>query len=58
MATLQYSCLENYTDGGAWRATVDGIAKESDTTKLLNDNIDVNQEMFDFTPSSLSIKGA
>ena len=49
---------KNPTDGGAWRATVDGIAKESDTTKLLNDNIDVNQETFDFTPSSLSIKGA
>ena len=24
---LQYSCLENPTDGGAWRATVNGVAK-------------------------------
>ena len=24
---LQYSCLENPTDRGAWRATVHGIAK-------------------------------
>ena len=24
---LQYSCLENSTDGGAWKATVRGIAK-------------------------------
>ena len=24
---LQYSCLENPTDGGAWRATVHGVAK-------------------------------
>ena len=24
---LQYSCLENPMDGGAWRATVDGAAK-------------------------------
>ena len=27
---LQYSCLENPTDRGAWWATVNGIAKESD----------------------------
>ena len=25
---LQYSCLENPMDGGAWRATVCGVAKE------------------------------
>ena len=24
---LQYSCLENPTDGGAWKATVHGVAK-------------------------------
>ena len=24
---LQYSCLENPLDGGAWRATVHGVAK-------------------------------
>ena len=24
---LQYSCLENPTDGGAWQATVHGVAK-------------------------------
>ena len=24
---LQYSCLENLMDGGAWRATVQGVAK-------------------------------
>ena len=32
MATLQYSCLENPMDRGAWRATVHGVAKELDTT--------------------------
>ena len=37
MATpLQYSCLENSMDRGAWRATVNGIAKEFDTTEQLN----------------------
>ena len=29
---LQYSCLENSTDRGAWWATVRGVAKELDTT--------------------------
>ena len=27
---LQYSCLENFIDKGAWQATVHGVAKESD----------------------------
>ena len=35
---LQYSCLENSTDRGAWWATVHGVMKESDTTKQLNNN--------------------
>ena len=30
---LQYSCLENPMDGGAWRATVHGVTKESDATE-------------------------
>ena len=29
---LQYSCLENSTDKGAWPATVHGVAKELDKT--------------------------
>ena len=29
---LQYSCLEKPMDRGAWRATVDGVAKELDTS--------------------------
>ena len=29
---LQYSCLENPMDRGAWWATVHGTAKELDTT--------------------------
>ena len=29
---LQYSCLRNPMDRGAWQATVHGIAKEWDTT--------------------------
>ena len=29
---LQYSCLENPMDRGAWWATAHGVAKESDTT--------------------------
>ena len=29
---LQYSCLGNPMDRGAWQATVHGVVKESDTT--------------------------
>ena len=29
---LQYSCLANSMDRGAWRAIVHGVAKESDMT--------------------------
>ena len=29
---LQYSCLGNPMDRGAWWTTVQGVAKESDTT--------------------------
>ena len=29
---LQYSCLENPMDRGAWRATVCGVTKELDKT--------------------------
>ena len=31
--SIPYSCLENPMDRGAWRATVHGVAKESDTTE-------------------------
>ena len=33
---LQYSCLGNLMDRAAWRATVHGVTKESDTTERLN----------------------
>ena len=29
---LQYSCLENPMDRGAWRAAAHGVTKESNTT--------------------------
>ena len=46
---LQYSCLENPTDRGAWQAVVHGVTKESDTTQPLNDN---NQVHFMFEENS------
>ena len=33
---LQYSCLENPMDGGAWWATVHRSQRESDTTERLH----------------------
>ena len=33
---LQYSCLENPMDEGAWWATVHGVGKESNTTERLH----------------------
>ena len=36
---LQYSCLGNPTDRGAWWATVHGVARESDKTQKLNNNM-------------------
>ena len=35
---LQYSCLGNPLDKGAWQAAVHGVTKKSDTTKRLNNN--------------------
>ena len=33
---LQYSCLENPTDRGAWQATVPGVTKSRTQLKQLN----------------------
>ena len=35
---LKYSCLGNSMDRGAWRATVPGVAKESDTIQRVNNS--------------------
>ena len=35
---LQYSCLGNLMDRGAWQTTVHGITKELDMTEQLNNN--------------------
>ena len=35
---LQYSCLGNPMDRGAWWAVVPGVTKESDMTYQLNNN--------------------
>ena len=38
---LQYTCLENSMDRGAWQAAVHGVAKELDMTEQLNNNIEL-----------------
>ena len=42
---LQYSCLENSLDRGAWRATVHGVAKELDTTERTQDTTERTQDI-------------
>ena len=36
---LQYFCLKNPMDRGAWRATVCGVTEESDTTERMSMHI-------------------
>ena len=36
---LQYSCLQNPMDRGVWWAIIPGVAKESDRTEQLKNNI-------------------
>ena len=40
---LQYSCLGNPMDRGAWWTTVHGVAKELDITYRLNNNNNLMQ---------------
>ena len=37
--SLQYSCLENPMDRGAWQDTVHGVAKELDMTEKLTERL-------------------
>ena len=43
---FQYSCLENPMDRRPWRATVHGVAKESNTTWWLNNNSLIHKIIF------------
>ena len=46
---LQYSCLGDPTDRGAWWATVHGVTKEPDMTEQLNKN-KMSQNILSATP--------
>ena len=39
---LQYSCLENYMDRSAWRATVHGVTNNLSTTEWVQDSISLD----------------
>ena len=47
---LQYSCLENSMDRGAWQTTVPGVAKELDMTLWLNNNINYSNHAVHYSP--------
>ena len=50
---LQYSCLENSMDRGAWRATVHLCHKESDMTEHACTRINLSQEISRNQPANL-----
>ena len=61
--SLQYSCLENPMDGGAWWATVQGVAKSrtwlSDFTSLsltINRHEDIQQPKISYVAVRISRK--
>ena len=43
---LQYSCLENPMDRGAWRATVHGVTRESVMTECLSPTMICRQDLW------------
>ena len=49
---LQYSCLENSMDGGAWWATVHGVAKSRTRLSDFNVNVSVDLPLPNFCSSS------
>ena len=53
---LQYSCLENPMDRGAWWAIVHGVARELDTTEPLTLAHFHFQPVLDTDPSSIKTK--
>ena len=56
---LQYSCLGNPRDRGAWRARVHGVAKELDTTEPLNNNNNLPlYQLLVFTSNSSDIRSS
>ena len=50
---LQYYCLENPMDRGAWQAVVHGVAKEPDRTQELNNNNNNNNNRISVSSFSL-----
>ena len=51
---LQYSCLGNSTDKGAWWATVHGVTKESETIQGQNNNTASSEQSFLNNPYPLA----
>ena len=48
---LQYSCLENSMDGGAWWAAVHGVAQSRTQLKQLSSSSKINANWFTITPN-------
>ena len=52
---LQYSCLENSMDRGAWRATVQGVTIELDMTKHTHTDTGVQSGGSSHTPHTTGV---
>ena len=52
---LQYSCLVNPMDRDAWKATVHGVTKDTDTTQQLNNKNNILLGSCETVPESLAL---
>ena len=53
---LQYSCLENSMDRGAWRATAHGVTEELDTTNTFRTSTERSSSIYLMKPEKTMLE--